>query len=289
MDAPRARALPPRARYRGSAARIIMDPEVAERARGVFDALAVRGRPFEDIQASDFADWRMFFRFVKDASADPTTALGELNATSFLGKHDISVSAWGKSVKERSPLFKEEFDKFMRIERVREALAADLGVETPPRVEAKDENVAARPSVSNEHLSHPAVPPVPSSTPPRRVASSPRGAAASNGDGDAAFGDGANETRFRNADRASPSGDGVETTETTVGHVTSEFHRERVLAYLDGFKTLLVDLRQKVDEIATANVLTVGGAVERADARLETALARVDAMVQEETNAFRSR
>jgi hypothetical protein len=110
-----------------------MDPEVAERARGVFDALAVRGRPFEDIQASDFADWRMFFRFVKDASADPTTALGELNATSFLGKHDISVSAWGKSVKERSPLFKEEFDKFMRIERVREALAADLGVETPPR------------------------------------------------------------------------------------------------------------------------------------------------------------
>ena len=88
-----------------------MDPEVAERARGVFDALAVRGRPFEDIQASDFADWRMFFRFVKDASADPTTALGELNATSFLGKHDISMSAWGKSVKERSPLFKEEFDK----------------------------------------------------------------------------------------------------------------------------------------------------------------------------------
>ena len=285
MDAPRARALPPRARYRGSAARIIMDPEVAERARGVFDALAVRGRPFEDIQASDFADWRMFFRFVKDASADPTTALGELNATSFLGKHDISVAAWGKSVKERSPLFKEEFDKFMRIERVRLALAADLGVETPPRVEAKDEIVAARPSVSNEHLSHPAVPAVPSSTPPRRVASSPRGAAASNGDGDAAFGDGANETRFRNADRASPSGDGVETTGTT--HVTSEFHRERVLAYLDGFKTLLVDLRQKVDEIATANVLTVGGAVERADARLETALARVDAMVQEETNAFR--
>ena len=285
MDAPRARALPPRARYRGSAARIIMDPEVAERARGVFDALAVRGRPFEDIQASDFADWRMFFRFVKDASADPTTALGELNATSFLGKHDISVSAWGKSVKERSPLFKEEFDKFMRIERVREALAADLGVETPPRVEAKDENVAARPSVSNEHLSHPAVPAVPSSTPPRRVASSPRGAAASNGDGDAAFGDGARETRFRNADRASPSGDGVETAGAT--RVTSEFHRERVLAYLDGFKTLLVDLRQKVDEIATANVLTVGGAVERADARLETALARVDAMVQEETNAFR--
>lgn len=287
MDAPRARALPPRARYHGSAARVIMNPEVAERARGVFDALAVRGRPFESILASDFADWRMFFRFVKDASADPTTALGELNAASFLGKHDISVSAWGKSVKERSPLFKEEFEKFMRIERVREALAADLGVETPPRVEAKDENVAAGdpspPSVSND-ASHqiPAAPAVPSSTPPRRVASSPRGAAASNGDGDAAFVAAASE-RFRNPHGAGD--DDVETTQTT--HVTSEFHRERVLAYLDGFKTLLLDLRQKVDEIATANVLTVGGAVERADARLETALARVDAMVQEESRTLR--
>ena len=179
----------------------------------------------------------------------------------------------------------EEFEKFMRIERVREALAADLGVETPPRVEAKDENVAAGdpspPSVSND-ASHPAAPAVPSSTPPRRVASSPRGAAASNGDGDAAFVAAASE-RFRNPHGAGD--DDVETTQTT--HVTSEFHRERVLAYLDGFKTLLLDLRQKVDEIATANVLTVGGAVERADARLETALARVDAMVQEETRTLR--
>ena len=270
-----------------------MNPEVAERARGVFDALAVRGRPFESILASDFADWRMFFRFVKDASADPTTALGELNAASFLGKHDISVSAWGKSVKERSPLFKEEFEKFMRIERVREALAADLGVETPPRVEAENENVAAGdpspPNVSND-ASHqiPAAPAVPSSTPPRRVASSPRGAAASNGDGDAAFVAAASPAaseRLRDPQKNGAADDDVETARTT--HVTSEFHRERVLAYLDGFKTLLLDLRQKVDEIATANVLTVGGAVERADARLETALARVDAMVQEETRTLR--
>ena len=65
--------------------------------------------------------------------------------------------------------------------------------------------------------------------------------------------------------------------------VSAAFHRERVLAYLDGFKTLLLDLRTKVDEIATASVLTAGGAIERADARLETALARVDAMVEEES------
>ena len=73
-----------------------MDPDVAEKARSVFAALSSNDRSLEEILASDFANWRMFFRFVKDALADPTTALGELNATSFLGKHDISVSAWGK-------------------------------------------------------------------------------------------------------------------------------------------------------------------------------------------------
>ena len=247
-----------------------MDSEVAEKARGVFAALAVRGRPFEEVLASDFADWRMFFRFVKDASADPTTALGELNATSFLGKHDISVSAWGKSVKERSPLFKEEFEKFMRIERVREALAADLGVETPPsRASNGDESVAPG-GVSNDASPRLApsprarmAPGVPSGAPPPRAASSPRGATASKSSTD-----------------SSPNGAAPAPAEPAV---SAAFHRERVLAYLDGFKTLLLDLRTKVDEIATASVLTAGGAVERADARLETALARVDAMVKEES------
>ena len=253
-----------------------MDSEVAEKARGVFAALAVRGRPFEEVLASDFADWRMFFRFVKDASADPTTALGELNATSFLGKHDISMSAWGKSVKERSLLFKEEFEKFMRIERVREALAADLGVETPPLLSASngDESVAAG-DVSNDASPRLAASPrarmapdVPSAAPPPRAASSPRGATASS---TPASGEAATK---KNAAAPAPAEPGT---------VPAAFHRERVLAYLDGFKTLLLDLRTKVDEIATASVLTAGGAVERADARLETALARVDAMVEEES------
>ena len=257
-----------------------MDSEVAEKARGVFAALAVRGRPFEEVLASDFADWRMFFRFVKDASADPTTALGELNATSFLGKHDISMSAWGKSVKERSLLFKEEFEKFMRIERVREALAADLGVETPPLLSASngDESVAAG-DVSNDASSRLAASPrarmapdVPSAAPPPRAASSPRGATASS---TPASGEAATK---KNAAAPAPAEPGT---------VPAAFHRERVLAYLDGFKTLLLDLRTKVDEIATASVLTAGGAVERADARLETALARVDAMVEEESRMAR--
>ena len=258
-----------------------MDPDVAEKARSVFAALSSNDRSLEEILASDFANWRMFFRFVKDALADPTTALGELNATSFLGKHDISVSAWGKSVKERSPLFKEEFEKFMLIERVREALAADLGMETPPSVADEDASVAAvgeqpdgvvethdESSLTNASHAHIA-PDVPSNAPPPRVASSPRGAT-----GREAPANGAAPGAARVHDVAEPD-------------VSAAFHRERVLAYLDGFKTLLLDLRSKVDEIATANVLTVAGAVERAESRLETALARVDAMTAEETEVRR--
>ena len=251
-----------------------MDPEVAEKARGVFVELAAHGRPFEEILSSDFANWRMFFRFVKDASADPTTSLGELNATSFLGKHDISVSAWGKSVKERSPLFKEEFEKFMRIERVREALAADLGTETPPRPAASDEDATV---ATETRVTKDIAPDVPSNVPPPRVASdasdSPRGA----------------PVREAPASKLAdePAADAPSFVTRLEPDVPAAFHRERVLAYLDGFKTLLLDLRSKVDEIATANVLTVAGAVERAESRLETALARVDAMTAEETEVRR--
>ena len=46
---------------------------------------------------------------------------------------------------------------------------------------------------------------------------------------------------------------------------------------------MLLDLQSKVDEIATSNLLNVGGAVERANARLEQALERVAAMTIEES------
>jgi hypothetical protein len=66
-------------------------------------------------------------------------------------------------------------------------------------------------------------------------------------------------------------------------HVSVRYHRERVLAYLGGFKALLLDVQEKIDEIATSAVTRVGGAVDRANDRVEQALARLEGMVREES------
>ena len=271
-----------------------MDPEVTEKAKGVFTKLVLQNVPFVEVLADDFARWRLFFRHVKESSNDPTSALGELSATSFLGKHDIQMSNWGKNVKERSELFKCEFEKFIALGEVREALAADLGLDPPPTMSTSEvfsgvvndngitHNVEP-PSVSNSpsktQAQHPAVPPVPDATPPKRTTDvntvhrpkTPGVAVAVHEN---------NENNQNN-----PGSSGVVSVELDVSrtHVTSTFHRQRVLSYLDGFQNLLLDLQSKVDEIATSNLLNVGGAVERANARLEQALERVAAMTIEES------
>ena len=70
-------------------------------------------------------------------------------------------------------------------------------------------------------------------------------------------------------------------------HVSVEHHRERVLAYLGGFRALLLDLQERVDEIATSNVMRAGEAVEKANARIDQALERLEVMVEEESGAAR--
>ena len=88
------------------------------------------------------------------------------------------MSAWGKSVKALA-LFKEEFEKFMRIERVREALAADLGVETPLASRRKLKPSPRVATVTPERLERrvSSIPrlAVPSDTPRARVVAARRG------------------------------------------------------------------------------------------------------------------
>ena len=91
-------------------------------------------RQLHRVLDADFSAWRVFFRGLKELSNDQTSALGELAAGGFLGRNDITMSNWGKSVKERSELFKEEFDRFIGLAEVRGALAKDLGMasQAPP-------------------------------------------------------------------------------------------------------------------------------------------------------------
>ena len=104
------------------------DPELKAKARDVFTALTANGASFTEFLDADFSAWRVFFRGLKELSNDQTSALGELAAGGFLGRNDITMSNWGKSVKERSELFKEEFDRFIGLAEVRGALAKDLGM-----------------------------------------------------------------------------------------------------------------------------------------------------------------
>ena len=110
------------------------DPELKAKARDVFTALTANGASFTEFLDADFSAWRVFFRGLKELSNDQTSALGELAAGGFLGRNDITMSNWGKSVKERSELFKEEFDRFIGLAEVRGALAKDLGMasQAPP-------------------------------------------------------------------------------------------------------------------------------------------------------------
>ena len=108
--------------------RTMDDPELKAKARDVFTALTANGASFTEFLDADFSAWRVFFRGLKELSGDQTSALGEIASGGFLGRNDITMSNWGKSVKERSELFKEEFERFISLREVREALAKDLGM-----------------------------------------------------------------------------------------------------------------------------------------------------------------
>eukprot|EP00227_Mantoniella_beaufortii_P005831 CAMPEP_0197606202 /NCGR_PEP_ID=MMETSP1326-20131121/44567_1 /TAXON_ID=1155430 /ORGANISM="Genus nov. species nov., Strain RCC2288" /LENGTH=83 /DNA_ID=CAMNT_0043174085 /DNA_START=80 /DNA_END=328 /DNA_ORIENTATION=- len=81
-----------------------MDDEMRDTAKEVFAALtAAAGNNMKwfEIFTDDFPSWRVFFRAVKELSQAPDSALAELSRGGFLGKHEINMSNWGKSVKER--------------------------------------------------------------------------------------------------------------------------------------------------------------------------------------------
>jgi|TARA_B110000459_G_scaffold129804_1_gene142043 hypothetical protein len=68
-------------------------------------------------------------------------------------------------------------------------------------------------------------------------------------------------------------------------HVPLEHHRERIMAYLNGFETLLESLRAKTDAVAAAALVDAPAAVEELRGRLDVALDRVGGMIAEESGA----
>jgi hypothetical protein len=100
-----------------------------DKVRLVYVELVHNNAPFEELFQIDFGGWRAFFRAVKDFAEDPTSALSECIATGILQKNGIAFKDWGKKVRERSPAFKEQFNRFIHLPAVRYALATDLGMD----------------------------------------------------------------------------------------------------------------------------------------------------------------
>ena len=119
------------------------DEQVMAKARDVYAALTANGASFTEFLDADFSSWRVFFRAVKDFAADESTALAALTHE-LPTRHEICVSHWGKSVKERSALFKDEFERFIALPEVRDALARDLGV-VPPQGAPRSPLASLRP------------------------------------------------------------------------------------------------------------------------------------------------
>lgn len=281
------------------------DPELKAKARDVFTALTANGASFTEFLDADFSAWRVFFRGLKELSNDQTSALGELAAGGFLGRNDITMSNWGKSVKERSELFKEEFDRFIGLAEVRGALAKDLGMasQAPPasplaamRAAASREASPAKENAGDtandaarhrgtEHSParaidggdegasgsrHPKPPSPPRATPttmpPAMMAKTPLRP------------DAAVEVV------TNPSAAAV-VVDISATHVPVEHHRERIMAYLSGFENLLASLRAKTDALASAPLVDAPAAVEELRGRLDVALERVSGMIAEESGA----
>ena len=286
------------------------DPELKAKARDVFTALTANGASFTEFLDADFSAWRVFFRGLKELSNAQTSALGELAAGGFLGRNDITMSNWGKSVKERSELFKEEFDRFIGLAEVRGALAKDLGLssQAPPasplaamRAAASREASPAKENAgdtANDAARH------------RGTEHSPaRAIDGGDGQGASAHHHGSHHPKPPSPPRAAPHpmppammaktplrpdaavevvtnpSAAAVVVDISATHVPVEHHRERIMAYLSGFENLLASLRVKTDALASAPLVDAPAAVEELRGRLDVALERVAGMIAEESGA----
>ena len=181
--------------------------------------------------------------------------------------------------------------KFMGLSEVRRALASDLGCTGPPPPSPiKPASPAAMAAVAASVASPaPGTEPEPSVVPTTQAAA----AAATTTETETAVvealapplshGDAQDKQQEQHQPPQPPvisfGGDSGDDEAT----VTAAFHRERVLAYLGGFKGLLLSLQEHLDAVATANVMRVGAELDAANNRLDKALENVERMITAES------
>lgn len=244
-------------------------------ARDVFCALRSRQCAFEDVLRDRFADWRALFATLKELKARDGSALRDVaKATS-----SCEFEHWGR---ERSAMFVDEFAKMMANAAVVEAIGDDLGCAPTER-----ERTGRGAREGNASSGEPSGSAFGMITVQRELELSD---ARERGRETPTMG---SRGRARNSPPPTPRPSHLSPPPNEYGKYAikvdasptadDDAHTEHLMSYLTGFHGLLFGLKDHVERIRTATIENVAEELARTDARLDTAIARLEAAMSVES------
>lgn len=293
--------------------------EDEQKARGasLFVELASGSASFADVVSARYAEWRNLFRILKELKADETSAL---RSVSLDASAPTDFGNWGR---ERQPMFADEFGKFLAHEGCVEAVAEDLdarealeaarsGAPPPPakaatpaakettpvreversfrrmktpaagggRVLEPDVNYVQEKPARRESRSSGGGSGAPTrveSTPPTQIVQKsppPTPMPSQLSPPQSEYATPPNGTLARASPRVAPSANAE--------------HVEHLMSYLTGFHGLLFGLKDHVERIRGATIENVAHELARTDARLDTAIARLEAAMGVESGEIKN-
>ena len=288
------------------AVRAMSSDDERKRAAGeLFADLAGGSVAFADVVATRFAEWRALFSYLKAFKDDERSAFSVVASSSGVCEFDT----WGR---ERQPMFGDEFGKLLKHTGVVEAIGEDFGVRASARAveasPARRDTGTSFQSVENvEHAFR-------KMRTPSRVAHEPMAIEVNVVQEKQSRGLGA-ATRVERAAEPTPAPAPAprvkaqmvqnsppptprpaqlspppneyerytpETRDATLHGASApvgadDAHVEHLMSYLTGFHGLLFGLKDHVERIRSATIENVAHELARTDARLDTAIARLEA------------
>ena len=94
----------------------------------LFQSLAVsKTTTIEEVVATNYGSWRSLLNAIKEVQREENSQFSKLNVEK-LASLSMPLDAWGtRQLKERSPMFSDEFQRFVSCEEIVKSLVEDLG------------------------------------------------------------------------------------------------------------------------------------------------------------------
>jgi hypothetical protein len=94
----------------------------------LFQSLAVsKTTTIEEVVATNYGSWRSLLNAIKEVQREENSKFSKLNVEK-LANLSVPLDAWGtRQLKERSPMFSDEFQRFVSCEEIVKSLVEDLG------------------------------------------------------------------------------------------------------------------------------------------------------------------